>query len=214
LKIDINIAKEFKIYMNKYPNLYKNIAITILNEINNKNNTLKILDLGSGPGLINPEIKKLIPNSIIYSLDSSIEMLKNAQINTSELKNEKINGILSNAEKIPLKSNSIDILVSRFSLTYWNNPNLAINEIKRILKPNGKLILEFLNKNFPKWKLFLIKIHMSFKFAGKNVIKYHIDAYENAYDINQVKKFIEENNLKIIEIKGGKKSWKYTIIAK
>jgi ubiquinone/menaquinone biosynthesis C-methylase UbiE len=213
LKINENIAEEFTGYMTKYPNLYRNLAYNISNEINKDVKRPIILDLGSGPGLINKEIKKLIPNSIIISLDSSINMLKNAGRGAYSSNIKQMNGILSIAEKIPLKSNSIDIIVSRFSLSYWKKPENAILEIKRILKPNAKFILEALNKNFPKWKLTLIKIHMMLNFAGKIVIKYHLDAYKNAYDLNQTNNLLNNNGLKILKHEGKNKDWKFLIIA-
>jgi len=213
LKINDSIAKEFTIYMKKYPKLYQNLAFTISKEITNEPKKPIILDLGSGPGLLNKEIKKLIPNSIIYSLDASIKMLKNADKCHYKSDYEQINGILSIAENIPLKSNSIDILVSRFSLSYWKKPRTAISEINRVLKPGGKLILETLNKNFPKWKLFLIKIHMKLNFANKNIIQYHLEAYKSAYTIDQINKLLEDSKIEIIRKEGHNKDWKYNIVA-
>jgi ubiquinone/menaquinone biosynthesis C-methylase UbiE len=216
IKVRINgkIAKEFTKYMLKYPNLYKNLAITIFKEINSEIKNPIILDLGSGPGLLNREVKKIIPNSVIISLDPSIKMLKNAEKYHFKSNTNRINGILSIAENIPLKSNSVDILVSRFSLSYWKKPKNAISEINRVLKPGGKFVLETLNKNFPKWKLFLIKIHMSLNFAGSDVIKYHSDAYKNAYDINEIKNLLNNSDLKIIKKEGFDRDWKYKIVAK
>ena len=213
MKINEKIAKEFTEYMTKYQNLYRNLALTIFNELNNNVKKPIILDLGSGPGLINKEIKNLLPNSIIVSLDSSLNMLKKGEKKDYKANIIQMNGILSVAEKIPLKDNSIDILVSRFSISYWKKPQNAILEIRRILKPNGKFILEALNKNFPKWKLALIKIHMMLNLAGKSVIKYHLDAYKNAYDFNQINNLLNDNGLKILKHEGKNKDWKYIIIA-
>jgi len=213
LKINDSIAKGFVAYMKKYPNLYQNLAFTIFKEITNEPKKPIILDLGSGPGLLNNEIKKLMPNSIIFSLDASIKMLQNAGKCYYKSDHEQINGILSIAENIPLKSNSIDILVSRFSLSYWKKPRKAILEINRVLKPGGKLILEALNKNFPKWKLFLIKIHMMINFASKNIIQYHLEAYKSAYTIDQINKLLEDSDLETMRIEGSDKDWKYKIIA-
>ena len=213
MKINDSIAKEFVAYMKKYSNLYQNLAFTIFKEITNELKKPIILDLGSGPGLLNNEIKKLIPNSIILSLDASIKMLKNASKCHYKSDYEQINGILSIAENIPLKDNSIDILVSRFSLSYWKKPRKAILEINRVLKPGGKLILEALNKNFPKWKLFLIKIHMMLNFASKNIIQYHLEAYKSAYTIDQINKLLEDGDLETMRIVGSDKNWKYKIIA-
>jgi demethylmenaquinone methyltransferase/2-methoxy-6-polyprenyl-1,4-benzoquinol methylase len=213
LKINKNIAEEFTNYMHKYPNLYEELAKTIYEELNEDAKKPIILDLGSGPALINYEIKKLLKNSVILSLDASLEMLNNAQKPRNKTFSNKINGILSVSENIPIKNNTIDIMISRFSLSYWKNPEKAFSEIYRIIKPNGKLILEALNKNFPKWKLFLIKIHMNTKQAGKNVIKYHVDAYKNAYYFDQIKSLLLSANFKIDKIEYKNNDWKIKIIA-
>ena len=212
MKIDKITAKEFKDYMIKYPDLYKKIAQIIYKNLDNNKNP-KILDLGSGPALINSEILKIIPNSIIISLDNSLNMLKNANKHHKKANKKNFNGILATSEKIPLKDNSIDLLVSRFSISYWKKPKKAILEIKRVLKPGGKFILEGLNKKFPKWKLFLIKIHMILKLAGYNVIKYHIDAYQNAYEIDTIYQILQKNGFKNIKKEGNKKDWKFTLIS-
>jgi len=213
LKITDDIANEFIKYMSKYSNLYEELAQTIYKELTENIDNPIILDLGSGPGLINNEIKKILNKSIILSLDASPEMLKKAHKSRNKAFEQKINGILSISENIPIKANTIDILVSRFSLSYWNKPEKAFSEIHRIIKPNGKIILEVLNKKFPKWKLFLIKIHMSLKFAGKEVIKYHIDAYKNAYHFDKIKSLLESNGFKIIKKEFKEKDWKIKIIA-
>ena len=211
MPIDIDLAKNFSEYMKRYPELYINLARIVKNNITKSSPV--IVDLGSGPGLLSLEIFKLIQKSTIIGIDPSIEMLNIAKENTlkKEFKSYKI--LQAKSENIPLKDSIADVIISRFSLTYWKEPDISFNEINRVLKPKGKLILEALNKDYPKGKLLLIKLQMILKSAPKETIKYHIDAYDQAYSIDEVQKLLENTNFKILDMKGNIKSWKFIIIA-
>jgi len=53
-----------------------------------------------------------------------------------------------NAEKLPLKDDSVDAITMAFGLRNVTNKQLALNEMKRVLKPGGKaLVLEFSQVN-------------------------------------------------------------------
>ncbi|KYK29160.1 hypothetical protein AYK20_00415 [Thermoplasmatales archaeon SG8-52-1] len=211
-KFDLNEKniKNFETYMKKYPELYKNLADIVKKYISKKVKNPIIIDLGAGPGLLSLEIVKNIPKAQIIAIDPSEIMLKFANKN---VKKDGFKTIIGTSERIDLENDSADIVVSRFSLTYWKNPVKSFKEIYRVLKPGGKFILEALNKDFPKIKLFLIKIHMFFKSAGSDVIRYHIDSYKTSYKINYVEMFLKKTGYKITYKEYNKNEWKYLIIA-
>ena len=105
-------------------------------------------------------------------------------------------------------------MVSRFSLSSWKKPNEGFAEIFRVLKSNGRIILDALNKDYPRWRLLLNKLHMLFNSAGKNVIKYHINYYEKAFSVGQVEQLLINAGFKIIKKEGKKNEWKFLIIAR
>lgn len=203
-------AERFTKYMKKYPKLYENLAGIV------KKNTPKtvkkpcIVDLGCGPGLLSSEISKKIPKAKIVGIDLSVKMLEIANKNVEK---ENFKTMIGSSENIPLEDNSADIVVSRFSLTYWGNPKESFKEINRVLKPGGRVILECLNKDFTRWRLFLIKIHMFLRSAGSDVARYHVDAYKIAYTIGSVKKLFSDAGFKIIYEKDVEKDWEFTVIA-
>jgi SAM-dependent methyltransferase len=47
------------------------------------------------------------------------------------------------AERIPLESNTVDVVVARNSLDHVDDPDAVLAEIQRLLKPGGTLILNF-----------------------------------------------------------------------
>jgi uncharacterized protein (TIRG00374 family) len=211
-KFDLNEKniKNFETYMKKYPELYEYLAEVVKKNISKKVKNPIIIDLGAGPGLLSLEISKKIPKAQIIAIDPSEIMLKLANKN---VKKKGFKTIIGNSEKICLENNSADIVVSRFSLTYWKNPKKSFDEIYRVLKPGGKFIVEALNKDFPKIKLFLIKIHMFLKSAGSDVVRYHIESYKTAYKIKNVEMFLKKTGYKITRKEYNKNEWKYLIIA-
>ena len=207
---DITIER-FTKYMKKYPELYENLAVIVKKNIPRSVKKPYIVDLGCGPGLLSLEISKKIPKARIIGVDPSVKMLETANKN---IKQDNFQTRIGKSDKLPIENNSVDIVVSRFSLTYWDKPKDSFTEINRVLKPGGRVVLEALNKDFSKWRLFLIKIHMFFKGAGGDVVRYHIDAYKTAYSVDSVKKLLTSSGFKITYTEGVKEDWKFIFTAK
>lgn len=102
--------------------------------VNNLKHNSMILDIGSGNGR-----NTKYNNHIIFGLDISLEQLK--------MKNhKKINGsdIHGNMINIPFKDNSFDAILSIASFHHLSTIDeriMCLQEMKRILKPGGKLLL-------------------------------------------------------------------------
>jgi ubiquinone/menaquinone biosynthesis C-methylase UbiE len=140
-------------------------------------------------------------------------MLQLAEQNIKNGDFQSFEPVVGVSENIPLKNSTIDIIASRFSLPYWTQPKKSFEEMARVLKPGGKVILEALNRDFPTWKRLLIKIRMLFNRAGRNVTKYHIDAYKLAHTIEQVEQFFIGAGFTICEKEGKKNEWRFIVVA-
>jgi ubiquinone/menaquinone biosynthesis C-methylase UbiE len=210
MNIDTCTAEEFTTYMKRYPKLYREIASAIKDSLPSFSPV--ILDLGCGPGLLLQAICTIIPTAKVVGIDVSQEMLRLAhqQGKQARILSSLIQGT---AEQIPLQDSSVDVVVSRFSLPYWNKPEQGFAEVSRILKPGGMLILEALNKDFPRWRLRLIQLHMHLNKATQKVISYHVDAYDIAYSRKEIEAFLSDAGLILKQIMGSKHTWKYRMVA-
>lgn len=195
--------------MKKYPELYHHLARVVKHYAPKKKPV--IIDLGVGPGLLSQELHTQMPNAIIIGVDPNKKMLSLAQQNACF---DTFEAKLGSSENIPVDDGSADIVVSRFSLTYWKDPKKSFSEMFRVLKKDGCVILEVINKDFPIWRLFLIKVHMLFNKAGADVTKYHVDVYKDAYTIDQVEQFFFNAGFSVVEKEGNRKEWKFLIVGK
>ena len=198
--------------MKKFNDLYEHLASIIQKYVPSSHSF--IIDLGTGPGLLSIQIFRKIPQVTIIGIDPLVKMLQLAKENVKNTNFQTFEPIVGVSENIPMKNNTVDIIASRFSLPYWTQPDKSFQEMIRVLKPGGKVVLEALNRDFPSWKLFYTKIRMLFNQAGRDVTKYHIDAYKLAHTMDQVKQFFINTGFSILEEEGEKKEWKFIIVAK
>ncbi|MDO5520576.1 MAG: class I SAM-dependent methyltransferase [bacterium] len=94
-----------------------------------------VLDLGCGNGNV---LAELISHKEIalYGADLSNNMIE-------EAKRRVPNGsfCVANAEKLPYEDNTFDVIVCNASFHHYTNPVRVVEEMKRVLKKDGTLIL-------------------------------------------------------------------------
>jgi len=99
-----------------------------------------VLDLGCGTGVITADILKRYPKAHIIALDLALNMLKQTQQNSKGWFSKKPSCLCSDAEKLPLSDNSLDLLVSNLMLQWSNDVQLVFNGFQRVMAPNGLLM--------------------------------------------------------------------------
>jgi len=104
-----------------------------------------ILDIASGTGDISKIISKEYPNTSIFMSDINYDMLdegRNRAINESFYSNCSFCQL--SGEILPFSDNTFDLITVGFGLRNFTSKEKGLNEMKRCLKKNGKLlVLEF-----------------------------------------------------------------------
>jgi ubiquinone/menaquinone biosynthesis C-methylase UbiE len=116
---------------------YVNATIQATIERLDLNSHERILDLGCGTGTLIERLLDLAPEIEILGLDPSVEMLDVARQKLPE----SIELRVGSAESIPFPDESFDRVISTSVFHYFRSPTQAIREAKRVLKPNGSLVI-------------------------------------------------------------------------
>jgi ubiquinone/menaquinone biosynthesis C-methylase UbiE len=99
------------------------------------NESQKVLDVACGTGVLARAISKRIGSAgEVIGLDSNNDMLRVASQIAPGIK-----WILGSAESLPFEDNKFDAVVSQFGLMFFTDRLKAIQEMMRVLKPNGNL---------------------------------------------------------------------------
>ncbi len=97
------------------------------------------LEIGVGTGLQLPYYQYNKMKSYT-GIDSSVGMINKA-IEKSKMLHQSNNFILMNADELNFSDNKFDSVIDTFSMCVYDNPLKVLNEMKRIIKPNGKIFL-------------------------------------------------------------------------
>lgn len=101
-----------------------------------------ILDAGCGTGHGTFALQKRFSDAQVISLDLAMGMLHQTQNQTPWLKKilGKKNLLCADIESLPLANQSVDLVWSNLAIQWCNDLDQVLQEIKRVLKPNGLLM--------------------------------------------------------------------------
>jgi SAM-dependent methyltransferase len=92
------------------------------------------LDIGCGTGNYTDALQRKGFNFI--GIDPSLKMLEKGK-----LKNQDIDWRIGTAEKTGLEDNFVDGIIASLTIHHWKDLDLSFQELYRILKPGGKVVL-------------------------------------------------------------------------
>ena len=110
-----------------------------------------VLDLGCGAGLdLLLAADKVGASGLVIGVDSNEDMLALATPKTADYKNIELR--LGNIENLPVDTDSIDWVISNCVINLSNDKQNIFNEIARVLKPKGKMLVsDIVAENLPWW---------------------------------------------------------------
>lgn len=96
----------------------------------------KVLDVGCGTGELCYVLKSIYPNAEYRGIDISEVMIAKSKKRVKDIKFD-----VGNVQALPYEDNSFDIIVNTLSFHHYEDPQGALNEMKRVLKPGGKIYI-------------------------------------------------------------------------
>lgn len=101
-----------------------------------------VLDIGSGPGLLAVELAAEVgPNGRVHGTDISQSMLALAAARLVPAHAAPLSFHLAGANALPFADASIDVAVSTQVLEYVEDVVAALAEVRRVLRPGGRLLV-------------------------------------------------------------------------
>ena len=106
-----------------------------------------ILEIGSGTGKLIAEMAKLVDDGFIEGIDLSDTMVALAQKkNKAHISSGKVNIRQGDFESAAFGDCCFDKICSANTIYFWSAPDKFIMKFFKILKPGGKLVLAFEDK--------------------------------------------------------------------
>ncbi|CZF79276.1 Malonyl-[acyl-carrier protein] O-methyltransferase [Grimontia celer] len=106
----------------------------LLMEMNTDWQDKTVIDLGCGTGYFTKQMLAL--GADMVALDLSDKMLEQAKVRCGD----SVNYISADAESLPLADNSVDVAFSSLALQWCHDLSVPISELKRVVKPGGKIL--------------------------------------------------------------------------
>lgn len=176
-------------------------------------NAKKVLDVGCRDGIISKEIGK-ITGADIYGVDISPKILKIA-------KRRGIKTFLADIEEkgLPFKNNFFDAVFAGELIEHLYDTDFFLDEVYRVLKPKGVLILT--TPNLACWynRFFLLfgwqpgNTEVSLKhYVGRPFIRHELfkkgllhgpPGHIHVFTLGALKEFLDLHNFHILDLKGG-----------
>ncbi len=95
------------------------------------------VDLGAGEGGVALALIEATGNPVLM-IDPDGDALQRGLAAARDRKvADRLLAVIGTAEALPLPDNSVDLLASRGSIFFWNDPVNGLQEVQRVLRPGG-----------------------------------------------------------------------------
>jgi len=167
----------FDKYFEDYDQWYEDNKLVYLSELEAFKKVIPInkkgLEIGVGTG------RFAEPLGIEYGVDPSENMLSIA-------KKRGIKTFVGKGENLPFPDKEFDYVLLAITICFVENPDKVIEEARRVLKDNGKIIIGIVDRNSPLGKFYLEKKKEGHKFYK----------YATFYSTEEIVEMLKKHNFK------------------
>jgi ubiquinone/menaquinone biosynthesis C-methylase UbiE len=101
---------------------------------------VRVLDVGCGTGLFASRIRQALPGSQVVGVDLVPGMLAKGSERWKRMAGE-VFPVQADSERLPFGWGTFDVVTCANSFHHYPNQGRAVEEMRRVLKPGGRLIL-------------------------------------------------------------------------
>ena len=123
--------------MKLWNRVYMPMVLWAVSQLDRKKRFHAILDVGVGNGASSKYLKKHFPNSQVLGIDISTTAIRAA----AQLVEPSLSFEVKNVENTNLPVSEFDLITAFQTHFHWSNLTQAFLELKRILKPDGIILL-------------------------------------------------------------------------
>jgi RimJ/RimL family protein N-acetyltransferase len=98
---------------------------------------MRILDVGCGGGMTIAEMLRLSENSRIDGIDYSKTSVEQAKLLNADSIGKRVCIRHGDVASMPYEDNTFDLVTAVETVYFWPDPDRALQEIRRVLKPGG-----------------------------------------------------------------------------
>jgi ubiquinone/menaquinone biosynthesis C-methylase UbiE len=103
-----------------------------------------VLEVGFGPGVTIGHLSKLTPRGHVDGIDLSHEMVEQASArNATAVRNNRVDLQRGSVDGLPFDHDHFDKVLAINSMQVWPDAAAGLREIRRVMKPAGRLALGF-----------------------------------------------------------------------
>jgi ubiquinone/menaquinone biosynthesis C-methylase UbiE len=99
-----------------------------------------VLDIGTGPGVLLVELARRRPDLRLTGVDLSPDMVAAAKRNLTPYA-VRATAQVGDVTELAFADSSFDLIVSSLSLHHWDDPEAAVPELARVLRPGGRVYI-------------------------------------------------------------------------
>jgi ubiquinone/menaquinone biosynthesis C-methylase UbiE len=101
---------------------------------------IRLLDIGCGTGLFAARVREALPGARVVGVDLVEGMLARGRDRWRKL-SETATAVQGDSERLPFAPGSFDVVTCANSFHHYPHQDLAVREMRRVLRPGGRLIL-------------------------------------------------------------------------
>lgn len=163
--------------------------LPLLHETVTSNPTLKLLDVGCGPGSITISLARYFPDGHATGVDLSDEVLEKARTAAKDLGVANVTFQSADVYALPFADESFDVVHTSQAVAHFHQHVDAIKELKRVVKKGGLLCMREVDlyniRFYPDWPVLseslqgMIKLHErkgAYADAGRRLKAWTVEA--------------------------------------